>query len=80
MEIKSAMKEEIETWRGIIKAIHDGHSCLSLEVQRLIIHLVISGELLCRKYGFDEMLDADLNEHDAIAMFEALYGPAVGKE
>lgn len=73
MEIESAMKEEIVVWKGIIKAIHDGHSCLSLEVQRLILHLVKSGKVLADKYGFEELLDSYIWEHDAVVLFDVLH-------
>lgn len=74
MEIEPAMKEEIEVWKGIIKAINDGHSCLSPEVQRLILHLVKSGKILADKYGFEELLDSYIWEHDAVVLFDSLSG------
>lgn len=80
MEIESATNEEIETWKGIIKAIHDGHSCLSLEVQRLILHLVKSGKILADKYGFEELLDSYIWEHDAVVLFDALSSPATEEQ
>lgn len=66
--------EKIETCKGIVKAIRDGQSFLSLEAQWLITNLISSGVRLADQYGFEEMLDTDIEVHDAIVFFSALKG------
>lgn len=61
-----------EDWRGVIRAIIDGHSCLPQESQEIILALIRSGKILAKQYGFEEMLDASQEAHDAIALFEGL--------
>lgn len=69
MDIDVAMNEEIGVWRGIVQAIDDGHSCLSPEVQRLILHLLESGKTLTDDYDFEEIIDSKTGVHDAIMLF-----------
>lgn len=72
MDIEIATKEHVETCRGIVKAIHDGHSFLSLEAQWLIRHLIASGVRLADEYDFEEILDSKTEVHDAIMFFLTL--------
>ena len=39
---------------------------------RVIAHLIRNGKVLAKQYGFEEMLDATQEVHDAIALFEGL--------
>jgi len=74
MDIEMTLRELMETYKGIVKAIHDGNSCLSLEAQWLIKDLIANGIRLADEYDFEEILDSKTEIHDSIMFLSEFKG------